>query len=87
MDFVDEPVDARDVPPYLDGFRTVFNAFPAVPLTCLWDGVVSQFRAYRVDELRALAAQVDDGRYEWKTGTAPIRTLSARVTYLIGIPR
>jgi hypothetical protein len=27
---------------------------PLVPLTCLWDGIVSQLRAYSVSELKSL---------------------------------
>jgi hypothetical protein len=35
---------------------------PAVPLTCWWDGVVSQLRAYTVPELERLASL---GRRGW----------------------
>ena len=35
---------------------------PAVPFTCLWDGIVSQLRAYTLDELRGLCE-----------GSAPMR--------------
>lgn len=57
---------------------------PLVPLTCLWDGIVSQFRAYKVDELRQLGA--DAGPYDWEAGQVPMAGGSGRLTYLIGMP-
>ncbi|HVH66915.1 MAG TPA: hypothetical protein VM716_03530 [Gemmatimonadales bacterium] len=58
---------------------------PLVSLTCLWDGVVSMFRAYRLEELRALAADVDDS-FEWQVGQIRIPSTYGHVTYLIGYP-
>jgi hypothetical protein len=55
---------------------------PLVPLTSLWDGVVSQLRAYTVDELRALGA--GSGPMRWEAGQIPIAKGSGRLTYLIG---
>jgi hypothetical protein len=57
---------------------------PLVPLTCLWDGIVSQLRAYTVDELRGLAA--GSAPMKWDIGQAPIAGGRGRLTYLIGIP-
>lgn len=57
---------------------------PLVPLTCLWDGVVSQFRAYTVDELRDLGRQA--GPFEWHAGQVPMAGGRTRLTYLIGMP-
>jgi hypothetical protein len=58
---------------------------PLVPLTCLWDGFVSQFRAYTVDELRELGRQA--GPFSWEAGQVPMAAGYARLTYLIGLPR
>lgn len=60
---------------------------PLVPLTCWWDGVISQFRAYTVAELEDLTRDpVLDG-YMWRAGKVPIPSTPANVTYLIGYPR
>lgn len=61
-------------------------AIPLVPLTCWWDGIVSQLRAYSPAELEALVAPLTDGGYVWKVGKVPIRSTIGHVTYLIGLP-
>jgi hypothetical protein len=60
---------------------------PLVPLTCLWDGMVSQLRAYTVEELRRLGQGASPDTYEWQTGQAPISSTPGHVTYLLGYPR
>ena len=63
--------------------RFVFTyVIPLVPFTVLWDGVVSQLRAYTVDELRGLC----DGSapMRWEAGQVPIAKGNGRLTYLIG---
>lgn len=55
---------------------------PLVPLTCLWDGVVSQLRAYTLPELRALCE--GSAPMRWETGQVPIAKGRGRLTYLIG---
>ena len=142
-----EAVDARQVPPRLQGLRTIFNGFhhlrpadaravlhaaaaarqpiaifevsersrrtlpvlltpifvwlatpfmrpftfarffwtyilPLVPFTCLWDGVVSQLRAYTVDELRRLCE--GSAPMRWDVGQIAIARGHGRLTYLIG---
>ena len=57
---------------------------PLVPLTCLWDGIVSQLRAYTVDELRGLTA--GSASMRWDIGQAPIAGGHGRLTYVIGVP-
>lgn len=57
---------------------------PLVPLTCLWDGLVSQLRAYTIDELGELGRGA--GRMEWHAGAVPIARGLGRLTYLIGVP-
>jgi hypothetical protein len=58
---------------------------PLVPLTCLWDGIVSQLRAYTVPELREMAAAA--GSMTWRADDPVVFRTGARVTYLIGWPR
>jgi hypothetical protein len=152
IDFVDTPVDARQVPAELEGLRTFFNSFhhfapkdalailvdaaesrqpiavfeipqrsivvalpllltpliiwattpfirpwswqrivftyliPAVPLICVWDGVVSQLRAYHPEELKALADQTGTSDFVWEAGTHRAPSVPGRLTYLLGRP-
>jgi hypothetical protein len=55
---------------------------PLVPLTVLWDGVVSQLRAYTVSELRALCE--GSAPMRWEAGQVAIAKGRGRMTYLIG---
>lgn len=57
---------------------------PLVPFTCWWDGIVSQLRAYSVDELRELAA--GSAPMRWEAGQVPVVGGGARLTYLLGFP-
>jgi hypothetical protein len=57
---------------------------PLVPLTCLWDGIVSQLRAYTPDELREMCR--GSAPMTWEVGKIPFAGGRGRVTYLIGFP-
>ncbi|MDP8979022.1 MAG: hypothetical protein M3O35_00365 [Acidobacteriota bacterium] len=57
---------------------------PLVPITCWWDGLVSQLRAYTVSELKALAKEAGD--YDWEAGRIPIGVTPGHITYLLGFP-
>lgn len=153
ISYVEDSVDAADVPRGLIGFRTMFNAFhhfapaaaravlrsavdaaqpigvfeiperaiamtipllftplyvavatpfirpfrwrrllwtyllPLVPLTCWWDGIVSQLRAYTVSELKELTRGLGDADYDWQAARIRIGSTPGHVTYLIGIPK
>lgn len=152
ISYVEDSVDATDVPRELVGFRTMFNAFhhfapaagravlqsavdaaqpigvfeipertiamtipllftplyvavatpfirpfqwrrllwtyllPLVPLTCWWDGIVSELRAYTVPELKELTRGLGDD-YDWQAGRVRIVATPGHVTFLIGIPK
>lgn len=58
---------------------------PLVPLTCLWDGIVSQLRAYTPAELEALGAEADP-RATWRAGQVPLGEVPGTITYLLGYP-
>ncbi len=58
--------------------------FPLVPLTCWWDGVVSQLRAYSAPELQRLAEATGARTYSWRSGRVPIVSTPGYLTYLIG---
>jgi hypothetical protein len=57
---------------------------PMVPLTCFWDGIVSQLRAYTPDELKRLCE--GSNPMCWEIGQVPIARGRGRLTYLIGFP-
>ena len=57
---------------------------PLVPVTCLWDGMVSQLRAYTIDELRELGRAA--GSMEWRAGSVSIARGRGSLTYLVGWP-
>ena len=59
---------------------------PLVPLTCWWDGIVSQLRAYSPAELQDLAGAVGAPMYCWRAGRVPIGSTPGYLTYLIGYP-
>jgi hypothetical protein len=58
---------------------------PLVPLTCFWDGIVSQLRAYTLCELQEMGAAA--GSMTWRAGEVPLYRNGARLTYLLGWPR
>ena len=59
---------------------------PLVPLTCWWDGIVSQLRAYTPAELERLAQAAEADNYHWSAGKVPISSTPGSLTYLLGYP-
>jgi hypothetical protein len=57
---------------------------PLVPFICLWDGIVSQLRAYTPAELRELTE--GSAPMRWEIGQIPIAKGRGRLTYLVGSP-
>lgn len=76
------------VTPFMRPFlwrRLLFTyPIPLVPLTCLWDGIVSQLRAYTVDELHGLVE--GSAPMRWEAGQIPIAKGRGRLTFLTGVP-
>jgi hypothetical protein len=76
------------VTPFMRPFlwRRLFWTYllPMVPLTCLWDGIVSQLRAYTLEELKQMCE--GSAPMTWEAGQIPIAKGSGRLTYLIGFP-
>ena len=58
---------------------------PLIPLTCWWDGLVSAFRAYTVEEMLAMTQGLDD--YDWRADRVRVRGTLGHLTHLLGIPR
>ena len=57
---------------------------PVVPLTAVWDGVVSCLRTYSVIELEEMTRSIESPDFEWEAGALPMPGSSLRVTYLFG---
>jgi len=84
------PVAQLLLTPFFRPFRLSRLLFtyllPLIPLTTIWDGVVSIFRMYPPAELLALAHRADPaGRYRWQAGQLR-HWWGPRVTYLVGYP-
>jgi len=60
---------------------------PLIPLTCWWDGVVSQLRAYTVEELKTLTKELPCDFYSWQAGTVALPRSLGHLTYLLGRSR
>lgn len=59
---------------------------PVVPLTSLFDGLVSCMRTYSVQELHELIEGLDAKHYEWEIGELKSAAGPIPITYLIGVP-
>lgn len=58
---------------------------PVIPALVCWDGIVSQLRAYTLDELRSFTTQAQVEGYSWRVGrVGGLGPLG--VNYLIGRP-
>lgn len=66
--------------------RFIFTyLIPLIPLTTIWDGIVSMFRMYTPDELLEMANSVEPEKYEWRSGRIPHGV--SKVIYLVGYPK
>ncbi len=59
---------------------------PVVPLTSLFDGLVSCMRTYSAQELRELAEGAGTKTYLWEIGELKRTAGLIRITYLVGVP-
>lgn len=61
---------------------------PLIPLTVMFDGLVSCLRTYSPRELQDLVREVPDHEsYDWEIGVERMRGLPVGVTYLFGTPQ
>lgn len=84
------PITVWLVTPFIRPFslgRLFFTyLFPIIPLCVLWDGVVSSFRTYSVEEMEELVGQLDGGSsYDWAIGEK--KGKANKILYLIGTPK
>ena len=59
---------------------------PLVPLVTLFDGLVSCFRTYTVQELHDLTTGLGTNDYLWDIGMLKGKSTPIPITYLIGVP-
>lgn len=57
---------------------------PLIPITLLWDGVVSMLRIYEPDEMIELTKEINSISFTWTAGKIKHKML--RLTYMIGLP-
>lgn len=73
--------------PFMKPFRLSRLIFtyivPLIPITTVWDGLVSILRMYSEDELKEMAKTVTIGGYIWKTGTAKSK-MGNTIMYMAG---
>jgi hypothetical protein len=60
---------------------------PVVPFVLFFDGLISCFRAYSLEELQELTAGLAASGYRWEIGEQRGGLLPVRITYLIGCPQ
>jgi hypothetical protein len=60
---------------------------PVVPFVLFFDGLISCFRAYSLEELQEMTAGLTASGYRWEIGEQAGGPLRVRITYLIGCPQ
>ncbi len=58
--------------------------FPVVPLAVVFDGIVSNLRAYRVEELEEMTRSIAAPGFAWETGEIAVERTGLKATYLFG---
>lgn len=84
------PIGTWIITPFIRPFnlRRLFFTYiiPAVPFFVMWDGVVSAFRTYTVEEMEAMVACLEPNNYEWDIAITDA-PYNYKITYLIGVPK
>lgn len=81
------PITALVITPFIRPFklgRIIFTyLIPIVPLFIVWDGVVSSFRTYSIQEMNDLIKNLNNTEsFTWKVGK--VRSGPSKILYLIG---
>jgi hypothetical protein len=89
VSFLFTPIFVAFATPFIRPFRWKrllwTYVIPLIPLTCLWDGLVSACRAYTAAEMLAMTKGFDD--FDWKADGIAIRGTAGHLTHLLGTPR
>jgi len=89
---VTTPFIALFLVPFFRPFRLQYffwtYIIPVIPLLIAFDGAISCFRTYTVEELRNMISGLPDQNYEWQIGKEKPEDRQApfEITYCIGIP-
>lgn len=59
---------------------------PIIPFVLWFDGVVSCFRSYGLQDLHKLVDQLTGAKYHWKIGECSSAWRGVRITYMVGYP-
>ncbi|MFM8433670.1 MAG: hypothetical protein ACKOQ6_01455 [Bacteroidota bacterium] len=84
-----DPIAVMLAVPFIRPFswsRIFFTyVIPLIPLSLMWDGMVSVLRTYSIKEMNELTRQVKTDGYKWETGRLKPKKGPA-LLYLIGYP-
>lgn len=71
------------------GYKQLFFTYiiPVLPLLILFDGLVSNLRSYKVDELLAMTQSINNAEYYWECKNIKSGFNHCNLTYLIGYPK
>jgi len=61
------------------------EVIPLIPITGLWDGIVSNIRSYTPVELQQLVKGLETDNYAWEIGKVQGVGLH-KITFLLGYP-
>jgi hypothetical protein len=84
------PILNLTVTPFIRPFK-IYRLFftyiiPLIPITLIWDGLVSMLRIYHPEEFLDLTKEIGKNGYEWKAGY--LKTLLGRkIIYMTGEPK
>jgi hypothetical protein len=84
------PIILLALMPFVRPFRWSYLVFtyliPLIPLSLLWDVIVSFLRVYSLDQMAAMTEVLKAPDYSWEIGRIQVRGIPGGLPYLIGRP-
>ena len=84
------PIVLLALMPFVRPFRWSFLVFtyliPVIPLSLLWDVIVSFLRVYSVEDIQKMTEDLRAPDYAWEVGRIQARGVPGGLPYLIGQP-
>jgi len=84
------PIVLLALMPFVRPFRWSFLVFtyliPVIPLSLLWDVIVSFLRVYSVEDMQKMTEDLRAPDYAWEVGRIQARGVPGGLPYLIGQP-